>query len=229
MKFVAISSNMNWRSKKMDIVHRLLFHGHAIRADAPTNPTEWRRGTWSHNVGDDLSQPLLLQRSGVHIPPIFNPGVALVIREELYQRIRDFPGVVVAEARPSKLINLWKSIGDFSLYESTDPFIRANLCRPDMLLDWMPNDPDLFAKFPRCYELVGYNVAMYRGEETHNVKVSFVMNNDRETKVDWSCPASKVNTYPLLWGSVFFIRYDLFELIKAEIDSDNFAIRPIEL
>lgn len=232
MRFIAFADTMDYKSKKMDIVHKLLFHGHAIRADAPTNPAEWNDWPYSirsHDIGDDLSHPLLLIRSGVYIPPIFNPSVALVIREELYQRLRDFPGLVFADAKPKKLINLWKPIGDFSFYESRDPVIRRNRRRPDMLLDWMPNDPNLFAGFPKCYELVAYNVQKYRGEEPHTVNVRFVMNNDRETEVDWSAPSSIIESYPLLWSSVFFLRQDLFDLIQDSIDYNFFAIKPIDL
>lgn len=230
MRFIALADTMDYKSKKkMDIVHKLLFHGDAIRADAPANPAEWGRGTWKHSIGDDLSHPLLLIRSGLYIPPIFNPGVALVIRQELYGRLRDFPGLVFADAKPKKLINLWKPIGDFSFYESRDPVIRRNKRRPDMLLDWMPNDPSLFAKFPKCYELVAYNVHLYRGEEPHTVRVNFVMNNDRETKVEFTCPTSIIDTYPVLWSSVFFLRQDLFDLIEDFIDYDFFAVRSIDL
>lgn len=229
MRFIALADTMDYKSKKMDIVHKLLFHGDAIRADAPTNPVEWGPGTWSHRIGDDLSHPLLLIRSGVYVPPIFNPAVALVIREELYQRIRNFPGLVFADAKPKKLINLWKPIGDFSFYESRDPVIRRNKRRPDDLLDWMPNYPSLFATFPKCYELVAYNVHMYRGEEPHTVHVRFVMNNDRETDVEWSAPSSIIETYPLLRGGVFFLRQDLFDLIEDVIDYNFFAIKSVDL
>lgn len=230
MRFIALSDNMDYKTPgKMDVVHCLLFHGHAIRADAPTNPAEWGRGTWSHSIGDDLSHPLLLIRSGVYIPQIFNPSVALVIREELYQRIRDFPGLVFADAKPKKLINLWKPIGDFSFYESKDPVIRRNRRRPDTLLDWMPNDPSLFAKFPKCYEMVAYNVSVFPGPEPHNVNVKFRMNNHRQTEVEFTCSSSIIDTYPLLWSSVFFLRQDLFDLIEDAIDYDFFAVMPVDL
>jgi hypothetical protein len=230
MKYIALTDTMDYKTKgKMDIVHKLLFHGDAIRADAPSNPAEWGQGTWSHSIGDDLSHPLLLIRSGVYVPLLFNPGVALVLREELYQRIRDFPGLVFADAKPKKLINLWKQIGDFSFYESTDPVIRRNRRRPDTLLDWMPNDPSLFAKFPKCYELVAYNVHKYHGDEPHTVHVQFVMNNDQNTKVAFTCPSSIVDTYPLLWSSVFLLRHDLFDRVQDAVDYDFFAVKVIDL
>lgn len=229
MKFIAIADTMDWKSKKMDVVHRLLFHGHALRADAPTDPAEWGQGSWSHDIGDDLSRPLLLMRSGVCVPPIFNPGIALVVREELYQRVSQFPGLMFADAHPSKLINYWKSIGDFSFYESDDPSIHRNMHRPDMLLDWMLNDPSLFAAFPKCHELVGYNVYKEHDKGTRSVSVNFIMNNDRETDVEFTCSSSIIDTYPLIWGSVFFVRRDLFDLLQDAIDYNHFAIKPIEL
>ena len=234
MRFIAISKTMDYKTKgKMDVVHVSLFHGSAVRADAPSNPAEWYTTcpfcVSSHEIGDDLSHPLLLIRSGVYIPPIFNPGTALVIREELYERLRDFPGLVFVDAKPKKLINLWKPIGDFSFYESKDPVIRRNVRYPDNLLDWMPNDPSLFAKFPKCYELVSYNIHSYCGEEPHTVQVKFVMNNDRETEVEFTCPSSLIDSYPLLWSSVFFLRQDLFDLVEDAIDFDFFAIKEVDL
>src|SRR5262249_38546289 len=123
----------------------------------------------------------------------------------------------------------WKPINDFSFYESSDPLIRRNMHRPDMLLDWMPNDPGLFALFPKCHELVAYNVYKDRDSINHSVKVNLVMNNDRETKVHFTCSSSIVDTYPLLWGSVFFVRRDLFDLFQDAVDYNYFAIKPVDL
>jgi len=185
VKFVALDTTTQWETKQMDTVHDQLFHGNAIRADAPTDPAEYGQGTWSHSVGDDLSHPLLLTRSGVFVPPLFMTAVALVARDDLYQRIRHFPNLSFADALPKKLVNLWKPIGDFSFYKSRDPVLRKNLMWPDMLLDWLPNDPSLFATFPKCKELVAYNVHKPQGETGKTVRVNFVMNNDRETDVEF--------------------------------------------
>ena len=231
MKFIAIADTMDWKSKRMDVVHQLLFHGDAIRADAPVDPAEQVRvqGSWSHSIGDDLSSPLLLTRSGLFVPPIFNPGIALVVREELYQRIYQFPRLTFADVQPLKLVNYWKPIGDFSFYDSTDPLIRRHMRRPDMLLDWMPNDPSLFASFPKCYELVAYNMNKGQDDGIRSTTVSFVMNNDRETNVNFTYSSLTIDTYPLLWGSVFFIRRDLFDLLQDAIDYNHFSIRSIDL
>jgi hypothetical protein len=229
MKFIAIAATMDWKSKKMDIVHKLLFHGDAIRADAPANPAEMGPGSWSHSLGDDLSHPLLLIRSGVYVPPIFNPGVALVVREEVYQRVSQFSGLRFADARPSKLINCWKPIGDFSFYDSTDPWIRRNRRRPDELLDWMPDDPTLLATFPKCRELVGFNVYGEHEKGTHSVSVNFVMDDDTETEVGFTCSSSVIDRHPLLWGMVFFLRRDLFDLLQDIIDYNHFALKPVDL
>jgi hypothetical protein len=232
MKFIALADTMDYKSGKMDIVHVLLFHGDSLRADAPPNPADWNswgQSVSAHDIGDDLSHPLLLIRSGVYVPPIFNPYTALVVREDLYQRLRNFPGLVFVEAKPHKLINLWKPIGDFSFYKSKDPVIRRNKHRPDMLLDWMPSDPSLFATFPKCYELVAYNVSRYPGPEPHTVKAKFVMNNHRKTEVEFSCSSSIIDTYPLLWSSVFLLRQDLFDLVEDAIDYNFFAVKPVDL
>lgn len=229
MRFIALDTTVNWKAKQMDVVHKLLFHGSAIRADAPADPAEYGQGTWSHSVGDDLSQPLLLTRSGVFVPPLFKPHVALVARDDLYQRISHFPNLSFADALPQKLLNLWKPIGDFSFYESTDPVIRRNVRRPDTLLDWMPNDPSLFATFPKCKELVAYNVHKPQREGGETVRVNFVMDNNRKTNVAFECPRAVFETHPLIWSSVFFLRHDLFDLLQDAIDPNHFAIRPIEI
>lgn len=229
MKFVALSTTVNFKQKRMDTVHNQLFHGHAIRADAPTDPADYGQDTWAHSVGDDLSQPLLLTRSGVFVPPLFVTGVALVARDDLYQRISHFPNLSFADALPHKLINLWKPIGDFSFYESTDPVIRRNVRRPDTLLDWMPNDPSLFATFPKCKELVAYNVHKPQGETGDTLRVNFVMDNHRKTDVEFECSRAVFETHPLIWSSVFFLRHDLFDLLQDAIDPNHFAVRPIDL
>lgn len=229
MNLVAMTNSWDWRSKRMDVVHYSLYHGNAIRADAPSDPAAQGQESYGHWYDSDLSHPLLLQRSGVYIPSLFMPSGSIVVREELYLRIRNYPGLVFVEAKPSKLINLWKQIGDFSFYVSNDPVIQRNIQRPDMLLHWMPNDPNLFAKFPKCYELVQYNVFKYRGGEPHSVNVSFTMNDHMNTDVTWSCPSSILEAYPVLWGMVSFLRLDLFELIHDAVDTNYFAIKSIEL
>lgn len=214
-------------------VHLTLFHGNAIRADALANLAEWNRPYSSpraHDIGDDLSHPLLLIRSGLCVPLIFMP-YPLVIREEIYQHLRDFPGLVFVEAKPKKLVRLWKPVGDFSfLRNPKDPIFRHYRYHPsDNLLDRMPNDPSLFPTFPRCYEMVSYNVARYRGDEPRTVRVNFILDDGMETEVHWSCPSWIIDKYPLLWGTELFLREDLFELVEDAIDYDFFAVRPVEI
>jgi hypothetical protein len=235
MRFIALTKNWEHNPTKMDVVHFLLFHGDAIRADAPANRAEWYTTcpfhVRCHVIGDDLSHPLLLIRSGIYVPLIFMP-FALVVREELYQKIRDYPGLVFVDALPKKLIKLWKPIGDFSFYDSKDPLIRRNLDRGkvESLLEWMPNDPSLFAKFPRCYEWVAYNVHRYRGDEQHDVRVQFVMyDGSQEKEVEFSCSSSVIETYPLLRSDVFLIREDLFSLIEDAVDYDFFVTHVVDI
>lgn len=231
MRLFALSIPATYNTKgKIDGLHLELFHGDAIRADAPANPADWDDSCpCAHDIGDDLSHPLLLIRSGLYVPLIFQP-FALVIREEIYQSICDFPGLVFVEAKPKKLIRLWKPVGDFSFYKSKDPIIRRNKYRVDTLLDWMPNDPSLFPSFPKCYEMVPYNVARYQGDEPRTVRINFIMNDSSgRSKVEWSCPSWIIDTYPLLRGSVHFLREDLFELVEDAIDYDFFVVKPVDI
>lgn len=227
MKLIAIDTTIDWESKRMDVVHKLLFHGLAIRSDASDDSAEFTQDRRAHSVGDDLSHPLLLIRSGVHIPPLFKPQVALVARHDIYQRIHQYPGLMFADAKPSKLVNCWKPAGDFSLYQSRDPVVRRNIQRPDLLLDWLPNDSSLFATFPICHELVAYNV--HKDEMAGSIRVHFTMNNDRETDIDFTCTTAIIDTYPLIWSSAYFIRRELFDLIQDVVDPDHFAMMTVEL
>ena len=47
---------------KVDVIHDLLFHGKMERADFKL------ANKYSHYFGDDLSQPVLLTRSGLFVP-----------------------------------------------------------------------------------------------------------------------------------------------------------------
>jgi hypothetical protein len=98
-----------------------------------------------------------------------------------------------------------------------------------MLLDWMPNDPRLFATFPKCHELVTYNVFNNMHDSLNTVYVDFTMNNDRETEVQFRCPSSVIDVHPLIWGGVCFVRRDLFDLIQDAVDSSHFAMRPVDI
>ena len=66
---------------KVDIIHHLLFHGDMERSDFKITDK------YSHFLGEDLSQPVLLTRSGSFVPPLFQPGTSLVVTEKVFSEI----------------------------------------------------------------------------------------------------------------------------------------------
>ena len=136
---------------KVDVIHDLLFHGKMERADFKL------ANKYSHYFGDDLSQPVLLTRSGLFVPSLFKPGNSLVVTQNIFSEINKKVEVLGAVAEPKKLINCWLPAGDTSyLWSDKYSFLKN---RPDKVLEWSPNDPKLFDYFPLCHELVAFNAA----------------------------------------------------------------------
>ena len=66
---------------KVDIIHHLLFHGDMERSDFKITDK------YSHFLGEDLSQPVLLTRSGSFIPPLFQPGTSFVVTQKVFSEM----------------------------------------------------------------------------------------------------------------------------------------------
>ena len=176
--------------------------------------------------GDDLSQPVLLTRSGLFVPSLFKPGNSLVVTQNIFSEINKKVEVLGAVAEPKKLINCWLPAGDTSyLWSDKYSFLKN---RPDKVLEWSPNDPKLFDYFPLCHELVAFNAATDPSNEKEiELHIKFKKNDLINIKKN----VSKVNMekYPLSWCGAPILRFDLYEILKKYIDQDYFEIVEISI
>jgi hypothetical protein len=135
-------------SPRFNAFHYHMFHGHARRAgiDFPDNP--------SHTLGADLSDPLVLDRNGRHIPPVFLPSTTLVVSESVKAELPASANVVLLPVKFGKLVDYPYQAGDFSYYDR--PAFRRNPRRedPETLIERLPNVPVLHERAGRYYEVV---------------------------------------------------------------------------
>lgn len=200
---------------KVDILHHQLFHGDSERADFAVSKK------YSHFVGEDLSSPLLLTRSGTFVPPLFQTGTSFVVTQNVFDEINSLVSVAGVVAKPKKLINCWFPAGDYSYLTSKKfPYLRK---WPDKVLEKTPNDPSLFDDFPKCLELVAFNTATDPTPEK-DFEFNFTLKRNDLISVKRKVSEANLKKYPLTWCGVPYLRFDLFEIVEKYIHPDYFEI-----
>ena len=205
---------------KVDIIHHLLFHGDMERSDFKITDK------YSHFLGEDLSQPVLLTRSGSFIPPLFQPGTSFVVTQKVFSEINSKIKVLGVMAKPKKLINCWLPKGDTSYLWSDNFFFLKG--RPDKALEKANNDQALFDDFPLCYELVAFNAATDPSpDKKHELNIKLKRNDLIVIKRKVSIENMENN--PLSWCGAPILRFDLYQILKKYIDQDYFEIVEISI
>ena len=205
---------------KVDVIHHKLFHGKMERSDFKV------ADKYAHDIGDDLSAHIWLTRSGAYIPPIFQPGIPILVTYNIFLEINKKLKVLGVIAKPKKLINYWLPAGDNSYHWSKEFSFLKN--RPDKILEIAPNDPRLFDDFPLYYELVAFNASRDPSlVKTHELSIKLKRND----LVNFKRNVSKENMekYPICWCGVPILRFDLFEILEKYIDLNYFEIMEISI
>ena len=205
---------------RVDVIHELLYHGKSERADFEI------ANKYSHYIGDDLSSPLLLTRSGSHVPPLFKPGNSIVVTKNVFEEINRKVSVAGVVAKPKKLINRWLPAGDTSYLKSKE-FAYLGF-RPDKVLEKTPNDPSLFDDFPSCFELVAFNTATDPTPEK-DFEFNFRLKRNDLISVKRMVTKANLEKYPLTLCGVPFMRFDLFAILEKYIDPNYFEVIEMEI
>jgi hypothetical protein len=205
---------------KVDVFHHELFHGKMERSDFKVADKP------AHDIGDDLSAHVWLTRSGAYIPPLFQPGIPILVTNNIFIEINKKLKVLGVIAKPKKLINFWLPAGDESYLWSKEFSFLKN--RPDKILEKAPNDPRLFDDFPLCYELVAFNASRDPSlVKTHELSIK--LKRDDLVNVKRNVSKENMEKYPICWCGMPILRFDLFEILEKYIDLNYFEIMEISI
>lgn len=205
---------------RVDLIHTRLYHGISERPDFETARKH------SHYIGDDLSSPLLLTRSGSYVPPLFKPVNSIIVTKNVFDEINRKVSVAGVVAKPKKLINRWLPAGDTN-YLNSKEFAYLGL-RPDKILEETPNDPTLFDDFPTCLELVAFNIGTDPTPDK-DFELNFKLKKIEMFSVKRMVSKANLEKYPLTWCAVPLMRFDLFEIVEKYINPDYFEVIEMEI
>ena len=219
MKAVVINSCI--KKERTDVLHHYLFHGDDYRQ---SNQTEI---DLNHPLGDDLSLPTVIDRSGLYFPQIIMPGTSLVVDENIRNQLAPTWNIQFAPVKMGKLVACWYPAGDFSFYD--EPFFIKDpyKFRSDKILEWLPDTPRLHKKAPNYYEIVAVNSFKAAQEATTKKTISFELTEIGLGPDEFDYCTGLLEKHPIIWGRAVVIRKDVFDLICNEFDWDYFTMTEI--
>lgn len=128
--------------------HTLMFHGKVRREGVGTG------GPSAHRYGEALDNPILYTCNGYRTPDFAMPVVSLIVSRDVYNALKDLPGIMFADVRVEKVVYLPYSAGDFSFFERADfrkDPVKAGF---ETVFERWPDRPELHSKVEPRYEIV---------------------------------------------------------------------------
>lgn len=219
MKAVVINSCI--KKERTDVLHHYLFHGNDYRQGDPTEIGS------THFLGDDLSLPMVIDRSGLYFPPIIMPGLSLVVDEKIRNQLATTWNIQFAPVKMGKLVACWYPAGDFSFYD--EPFFIKDpyKFRSDKILEWLPDTPPLHKKAPNYFEIVAVNSFKAAQEAATKRTISFELTEIGLGPHEFDYCNGLLEKHPIIWGRAVVIRSDVFDMIGTEFDWDYFTMTEI--
>jgi hypothetical protein len=197
-----------------------MFHGDEINGpDQSSN---------AHLLGDDLSQPLRLIRTGRIVPHVFSPSVTLVVSADVREKLETLPHIDFLPVVFEKLVDYQFRAGDFSYFDL--PAFRRNPAEanPETLLQRLPDIPELHSQIGSYYEVVvprlGDIADNYTNLKHFSVKLEHCIG-----KVECDLSAEIIYAYPIVWRYANIFSEEAFALVSPFIDWDYFSTATIEL
>ncbi|WP_165236138.1 hypothetical protein, partial [Aquisphaera insulae] len=131
-----------------------------------------------HLLGDDLSMPLRVKRSGRSVPDIFKPGISLVVSEVVRQKLLEVRHIEFQKVEFSKLIDMPYKAGDMAFYESEAFLADPVGMDPENLLDRLPNVPSMHSHVGNFYEVIVPRLSEVSGGFPDEEAEDFVVKSD---------------------------------------------------
>ena len=167
-----------------------------------------------------------LWRSGSFIPPLFSPsGSTLVVEERLARRLSPMMNICVRELSFEKLIDLNVGKGDWSHDAWYKSILNESTGHPFHAL---PDVPELHSGVARYFEIVVPRYERVVHEfRSHLVTWTYArkLAGNKEVKSISLCTAM-IEKYPIVFKGTFFIREDVFETLRQDIDRAFYEVVP---
>jgi hypothetical protein len=208
-------------SERINVFHYHMFHGKTI-------PIESGETSYSHLMGDDLSQPVRIIRNGWRIPDISSPSGSLIVSGRVKELLHGVPNVAFLPVIFEKLVDYPYHAGDFSYFDT--PQFRANPAKanPATLLERLSDAHELHRRTESYYELVIprlRDVSLdHKALKEYSVKLQHCMN-----PVELEISATVIQSSPIVWWDATVFHESVFSKIEPYFDWDYFSKATLDL
>lgn len=189
---------------RTDMLHHGLYHGVAVREDRqfPNSP--------SHNLGDDLSLPLLVSVGANPLREFFQPCTAMVLSSRVKSALAYLSNVAFLPVQFQRLVGLaCPAAGDYSIPRHT-----VKLDSTISFLGSMPHCPHLLPTEP-YFELVLGNAFRLTSGDPSAFRRTISMPHASDPKFEVELSAALIEKYPIFWSWVTIFRRDAFDVLDS--------------
>ena len=185
------------RDHGIDWFHARFFHGTCHYAD-------------DYALGEDLTNPLRLEKNVFRMPGIAQPSLNLVLSDAVRSRIEGVPNIAFNQVVFTKLFSLPFAEGDFRHWER-----GREMAEIDAWIDSLPHDPSLANGLGAYHELV-----VPRGKDffpdyaIDTVSVEMASGVVKRGMIVHASP-DFIKEFPIYWDGALLIEGDLFRTAFA--------------
>lgn len=211
--------------QECDAFHHTVFHGTYRVSDR-------KLSSQMPTLGSEYTNPLHITRTGVRAPGIFKLAAALIVKHDLMEMLKTFPGVDFLQVRFDKLVDFVCEPGDQSYWKL--PGFRPRLeDAPEAYLRSLPDCPDLHSSMGAYYEVICESYirlmnanADYRPSSQIDIEIHPKSSRNASFKVD---PRIFESHCIVLVPSAFIVWSSVYEIISEFLDPRFFLAKPVKL
>ena len=219
MKFYGLTPISNFiDNRRIKSFHANMFHGLAER-DGKEVPHDTKVF-----ANTEVFRPLLISRTGRHVPDFCEPSTHFVVCERLARQLDGLPNIRLAPVVFKRLVDVEYQKGDMTWAE------KWGNVDPRQLLRTLPDVPD-FHKTIGCY----FEVQAYRWRDVidkyplaSEITIEELTPPLQETSVI-RLSAQMLEDFPILCYGTKIISETAFQLLAENIDREFFIVREYHL
>jgi hypothetical protein len=209
-------------SKRINIFHYHLFHGEC-------EDNESHKPLPTHQIGDDLSKPLVLSRDGWFVPHIFKVSTSLVISSEVKNALGELSNVVYLPVVFKKLVDYPFRAGDFSYFDTLEFRRDPRAADPEKLIKRLPDVPRLHAQVGDYFELVigNYHFVMEKYANRRQIHYEYPYLGGQEPAT-LEVTEDMLASYPIMWADGGYVLIEeVFARVREFLDLDYFTVTEV--
>ena len=217
MTYIAVGSCRVPR--KTDLLHHFLYHGTARRIDPKFEYSP------VHFTDDDLTDTLLVTKSGRIWPRVILPELSLILSEDARDLTASrYSQITLLPVKFEKLIDAYYATSDFSYFDREDYKQDPYAFGSDTILERYSDCPELQPN-SNYYELVVQNAFRHNPHNPNadEIDITYSLKYKVERSRTVSCPRSFIDEGVPFWAIAIFLPIKLFETIFDKIDTNYFT------